>query len=254
MKVLAITQARVGSSRLPGKVTKLIGNGSILSVHLKRIQKAKLITGVKVATTNEDGVQEIIDICKSVGVQYHQGSLDDVLARFYYTAEPESPDYVVRLTSDCPLIDPEVIDSVIDVAITSDCDYVSNTLNPTFPDGIDVEVFKYSALVKAFNEAQLSSEREHVTPYIWKHSSEKGGNKFTSKSFEHDDDFSEVRLTVDTQEDFEVVSELVQLGGTDKTWQEYVNLLIENPKIQQINEKYKRNEGYDKSIQSEVNS
>jgi len=175
------------------------------------------------------------------------------LERFYLTALPESPEWVVRLTSDCPLIDPFEIDRVIQFAITNDLDYVSNTLQPTFPDGMDTEVFRFTALKRALKEAKLTSELEHVTPYIWKNSTYKGGKLFTSDCVMNDEDFSGVRLTVDTQEDFEVIEKLVELLGTDKSWHEYVTALHEHPDILKINKHFTRNEGYEKSINIDKN-
>lgn len=251
MKVLAITQARVGSTRLPEKIIKTINGETLLAIHLKRILQSKLITVLKVATTHEDGVEQITDICNTCGVGYYQGSLNDVLDRFYQTALPEKPEWVVRLTSDCPLIDPAVIDKVIQAAISNNLDYTSNTLNPTYPDGIDVEVFKFSALEKAHTDAILTSEREHVTPYIWKNSDLKGGTLFKAFSLENEEDLSAIRLTVDTAEDFEVIKKLIEIEGTQKDWKTYVNTLNNNPEIKAINQKYIRNEGYEKSINSE---
>jgi spore coat polysaccharide biosynthesis protein SpsF len=251
MKVLAITQARVGSSRLPKKILKTIEGESLLSIHLNRILQSKQITDLKVATTDENGVEQIIAICNDCGVKYYQGSLHDVLDRFYKTALPIDPDWVVRLTSDCPLIDPKVIDDIIMTAIANNVDYTSNTLNPTFPDGIDVEVFKFSALQKAFTDALLTSEREHVTPYIWKNSDIKGGNIFKAFSYENEKDYSSIRLTVDTIEDFEVIEKIIQIEGTSKDWKTYMNTLYNHPEIKEINQKYNRNEGYEKSINSE---
>lgn len=251
MKVLAITQARVGSSRLPEKIIKTVNGETLLAIHLKRILRSKLITKLKVATTFEEGVEQILDICKDCGVSYFQGSLDDVLDRFYHAASNENPEWVVRLTSDCPLIDPSVIDEILQSAISNNLDYTSNTLYPTYPDGVDVEVLKFSALEKAFKEAKLLSEREHVTPFIWKNSDLKGGTIFKAYSFENGEDFSSVRLTVDTAEDFEVIEKLITLEGTGKDWLTYVKTLNNNPEIKSINQKYKRNEGYAKSVNSE---
>lgn len=251
MKVLAITQARIGSTRLPEKIMKIVNGETLLEIHLKRILQSKLITKLKVATTIEPDAIQIVEICNKLGIETYRGSLNNVLERFYLTALPESPDLVVRLTSDCPLIDPIVIDRIINQAITSACDYVSNTLNPTFPDGIDVEVFKFTALEKAYREATLISELEHVTPYIWKNSIFKGGNLFSSDAVVNDKDFSTIRLTVDTIEDFHVIEKLIELLGTDKPWLEYVKKLEESPEIKQINSLYQRNEGYQTSINNE---
>lgn len=248
MKILAITQARIGSTRLPEKIIKTINGETLLEIHLKRILRSKLITKLKVATTTEQDAIKIVEICDQLSIETYRGSLNNVLERFYMAALSESPDWVVRLTSDCPLIDPLEIDKVINHAITNNFDYVSNTLHPTFPDGIDVEVFKFSSLERAYKEASLISELEHVTPYIWKNSSFKGGDLFTSDNVENDNDYSDIRLTVDTIEDFKVIEKIINLLGTDKPWLEYVKMLEYNPEILQINMQYQRNEGYQKSI------
>lgn len=251
MKILAITQARYGSTRLPGKILRTIGEKTLLEIHLARILQAKNITELKIATTTEDGAEKIIEIGNKCGVKSYQGSVDDVLERFYRTALPESPDYVVRLTSDCPLIDPDIIDQVIDNCIRNDVDYCSNTIIPTFPDGLDVEVFRFSALEKAFNEARLKSDREHVTPYIWRNSNLKGGNIFTSFNVEFSTDYSDLRMTVDTDKDFRFIEQLVEMLGTDKPWLSYVDFLTQHSEIKMINSEYLRNEGYQKSINND---
>src|SRR6056300_1392693 len=138
MKVLLITQARIGSTRLPGKVLLPIGEETLLSVHLKRLSKCTTINQIVVATTFEDGVDRLIDICKESEVDFHQGSLEDVLDRFYQTAFKYQPDWVVRVTSDCPLLDSRVVDQVVSKAIEGDFDYCANIITEDFPDGQDV--------------------------------------------------------------------------------------------------------------------
>jgi len=251
MKVLAITQARIGSTRLPGKVLKTVEGITLLELHLRRILKAKLIDKLVVATTNEKGVDGIEKVCKEMNIGVHKGSLENVLERFYGAAVNVKPDLVVRLTSDCPLVDPEIIDLVISKAISTGLDYVSNTLNPTYPDGIDVEVFKFESLEKAMNEANLKSELEHVTPYIWKNSTFNGGELFTSDCLINDTDYSKFRLTVDTEEDLKLIKKLISLIGSDKKWKEYVTILQKNPDIMKINLNQERNEGYQKSLNNE---
>lgn len=252
MKILAITQARIGSTRLPEKIMKKINGETLLEIHLKRILQSRMISKLRVATTTEPDAIQIVDICNNLGIEFYRGSLNNVLERFYLTALPEKPDWVVRLTSDCPLIDPIVIDKVINHAISNNFDYVSNTLQPTYPDGIDVEVFKFSALEKAYSEASHTSELEHVTPYIWKNSSFKGGNLFTSDCVANENDFSAIRLTVDTMEDFQVIEKLINLLGTDKPWLDYAKKMEDSPEIKQINAQFQRNEGYQKSINHEI--
>jgi len=248
MKVLAITQARYGSSRLPAKILKEVNGKTLLEIHLERILKSKLISKLKVATTIEDGADIIVGIASKLKVESYKGSIDDVLQRFYETAKPESPDYVVRLTSDCPLIDPAVIDKVIKVCIETESDYASNTLSPTYPDGVDVEVFRFSALEKAYNEVALKSDKEHVTPYIWRNSTFKGGKLFKSVNVENSVDYSRSRITVDTIEDFLLVKALIENLGTEKSFIEYVGYLENHKKIKVLNNQHARNEGYDKSL------
>lgn len=251
MKILAITQARIGSTRLPEKVLKKINSKTLLEIHLNRILQSKLINKLKVATTTEPDTYKIVAIADKLGIESFCGSIDDVLERFYLAALPENPDYVVRLTSDCPLIDSVEIDRVINECVSSGCDYASNTLEPTFPDGVDVEVFKFFALEKAYKEAVLKSDREHVTPYIWRNSSVKGGNTFKSFNVKNPEDFSEYRLTVDTPDDFNLIKKLIIKLGDDKKWQDYVGYLEQNPELLNINSKYERNEGYKKSLQKD---
>ena len=253
MKVLAITQARYGSTRLPAKILKEVNGVTLLEIHLRRILQARKVDQVKIATTDEDGSKYIIEVADKLGVDYHKGSVEDVLTRFYGTAEPEHPDYVIRLTSDCPLIDPSVIDYVIDYAIEGDYDYVI-TDPLEYPDGLDTEVFKFSALEKAFKDANMTSQREHVTPFIRNNGSAEGGVIFkTSRvpnpigKFNANDN----RITIDESEDFEVIRHLIQNLGIDKTWKEYIDYLKEHPDVKVLNKNFEYNEGYKKSLKND---
>lgn len=251
MEVLAISQARTGSSRLPNKVLKTIGGKTLLDIHIQRILKSTRIDQLLIATTIDPLDTKIAEIAKSNGLLFYQGSIDNVLDRFYQASLPVRPKWVVRLTSDCPLIDASLIDLVIDYAIEKDVDYCSNTLNPTFPDGMDVEVFKFSALTTAWQKAQLDSEKEHVTPYIHKNSTFNGKKLFTSINYESEVNFTDVRLTVDEPKDFEVIKLLIERLGFNGDWKEYTNLYIANKKISKLNAELKRNEGYEKSLKKD---
>jgi glutamate-1-semialdehyde aminotransferase/spore coat polysaccharide biosynthesis protein SpsF (cytidylyltransferase family) len=250
-KIVAITQARFNSSRLPGKVLLKIGGKTLLQIHIERILKSQKIDQVILATTFEQQSDQLIGIAKSLNVAFFQGSTENVLDRFYKSVKDHMPDYVVRLTSDCPLVDSEIIDQVVEKCISGDYDYCSNTLNPTFPDGMDVEVMKFSVLEKAWQNAIKISDKEHVTPFIWSNSTFKGGVLFKSSNFENDNDLSHYRLTVDEQADFELIKELVLTLGDNRPWRAYVDYLAKNPGNHAINSKFKRNEGYMKSIQFE---
>lgn len=249
MKIVAVTQARYGSSRLPGKVLKEVNGKSLLSIHLKRVLASKKINKLIVATTTEPEAKLIEEIAIENNCSVYKGSLNDVLDRYYQAVKDEKPDYVVRITSDCPLVDAEIIDAVISTCIQQNADYCSNTLEATFPDGMDVEVFRFSALETAWKEAILQSDREHVTPFIWRHSSAKGGDRFNGSVVYSTSDLSNIRVTVDTANDFDLINELILAIGDSASWKEYVRYLNEHPNLLTINSNTQRNEGLMKSLQ-----
>ena len=247
MKILIVTQARYGSTRLPGKILKKINNKTLLDIHLERLKKSLLANQVIVATTNELESKLIEEVAVNNDCGCYKGSLDDVLDRFYMAVKSHRPDYIVRVTSDCPLVDSNLIDELIKYITRNDVDYISNVLNPTYPDGFDCEVFTFQALERAWKEAVLKSDREHVTPYIWRNSTFHGGNLFKSHSYEGDKDFSNFRLCVDNAEDFKVIKKIVEAIGTEQSWEIYTKYLLNNKNIANINSHIKRNEGYQKS-------
>lgn len=251
MRVVAVTQARVGSTRLPAKVLKKIGNLTLLELHIQRILKSTKINQLIVATTTNPTDDAIVDLAKKCGVSYYRGSEQDVLDRFYQAVRDQQADYVVRLTSDCPLIDASLIDRIIDHTQNSKLDYCSNTLDPTYPDGQDVEVFTFEALERAWHEAKLTSEREHVTPYLWKNSTAKGGTLFTSENFSEGLNYGHLRMTVDEQNDLDVITQIINQLGNDRSWLEYATYLDASASLKKINEDTRRNEGYSKSISQE---
>ena len=227
LNVLAITQARTSSSRLPGKVLKKVGEQSLLEIHLKRLSKSKLVSKVMVATSTEEGDQSIVDVCNQLGIKSYRGSLKNVLDRFYQAALPQQTQYVVRVTSDCPLIDPQLIDQVIQCLLDSGADYCSNTLNPGFPNGQDVEVFKFSVLERAWKEANTDYDKEHVTPYIYRNSDFLGGTLFHAVAQNAESQkYADVRITVDTADDFEVIKLLIEKLGADTDWKTYADYYL----------------------------
>ena len=243
VNVVLVTQARLKSTRFPDKVLKEIDGVSMLGLHLRRLKKVKLAQKVVVATTMEEGVENILKIAENEQVGSFQGSLTDVLDRFYQAAIVYNPDYVVRVTSDCPLIDPELIDEVIKHTISGGFDYSSNTITEDYPDGQDVEVFKMDVLKEAWQEATLLSEREHVTPFIRKNCDVCGGERFVGSDYLAPANYNKIRMTVDQPEDLEVVSWLITGLGADRPWQDYVKYMIDNPD-RLVNAEIVRNEGY----------
>ena len=186
-RVLAVVQARYNSQRFPGKVVKKINNRTILEILIKRLSKSKHISKIVVACSKNRNDKKIINICKKLGIKYFSGSENDVLDRFYNVAKKYKASNILRITGDCPLIDFQIVDEVISNFFLKDVDYASNTNPPTFPDGLDVEIFKFSALKKAFKESINFSEREHVTPFI------RNNKKFKKFNLHNYKDYSSIR-------------------------------------------------------------
>ena len=166
MKYLAIIQARMNSTRLPGKVNFKINRIPILEHVINRVSRSKLIDEIVVATSLRKDNLPIINLCSNIGVLVYAGSEEDVLDRYYQVASILSAENIVRITADCPLHDPIVIDKIIQQHVESSADYTSNVMPATYPDGLDVEVLKINTLKVAWEKAKLKSDREHVTPYI----------------------------------------------------------------------------------------
>ena len=249
-RVILITQARIGSSRLPSKVMKEIGGISLLEMQLIRIMQCKTVDEIIVAIPSGDDQRPIQNICKKLGIQFYQGSEVNVLERFYLTGKKFKADWIVRITSDCPLIDPELIDHITNKVISGNKDYGSNTLVESYPDGQDIEVFKFSVLEDSISKVELNSDKEHVTPFIKRNCDTHQGTLYSSISFVSDIDYSSVRMTVDEVQDFEAISLLVSKFGIFSTWKEYTNYILNN--ISEFsNQKILRNEGYFRSLQND---
>ncbi len=247
--ILAVLQARVSSSRLPGKVLATIAGRPMLLHQIDRVSRARGLDELVVATSDGPEDDAIAALCHANGIHCARGSLDDVLDRFVTAARPFSPERVVRLTGDCPLADPAVIDTVIDFAIEGDFDYATNAIEPTFPDGLDVEVAKMGALEMAWREAALRSEREHVTPFLHKQP-----QKFRVGHFRSEPDLSAMRWTVDEPADLEFVRAVYdRLWPADPEFgmQDVLDLLQREPQLAQINASHTRNEGYAISLEND---
>jgi spore coat polysaccharide biosynthesis protein SpsF len=247
---ILITQARSGSTRLPGKVLKEINEKSLLQIHLDRLKKCESVSEIIVATTTNSEDQIIFEKAIEWGFSASKGSESDVLDRFYQAVKDKNADWIVRVTSDCPLIDPILVDDVINFVHLNNKDYGTNILIENYPDGQDIEVFKFSALEEAWKNAKLLSEREHVTPYIRNNTDVKGGNLFSAINYPCDFDFSKIRMTVDEIRDFELIKILINDLGTDKSWLEYTNYIIQN-NLTEINDSIIRNEGLLKSLKND---
>lgn len=249
MNVVAIIQARFSSARLPGKVMKEIVGKPMLELLVERVQRCRSINTIVVATGDTPANHSLINLARRIGCFVFVGSEDDVLDRFYRAAREYKADVVVRISGDCPLIDPRVIDEVVGFYIENadKFDYVSNVNPPTFPDGFDLWVFPFKILEKAWREAKLPSEREHVCPYIWKHP-----RKFRIGHVASPSDYSRERWSVDEPLDFEFVKavyEALYRGATEPfSAEEILSFVREHPEIDRRDARSERDEGYRRSL------
>ena len=232
MKIVAIVQARMGSSRLPRKVLKDLGGATVLDRVLSRLGRSRLIHESLVATTIEPVDDAIVEHCERTGRKVFRGSEQDVLDRYRRAAEYRNADVVVRITADCPVIDPKVTDATIRAFLDRRADYASNVRVRTFPRGLDTEVMTVQALERAWRESTKAYQREHVTPYIYENPSQ-----FKLHGIENDTDCSQHRWTVDTLEDLELLQTIyARFGGRDDFgWREVLELVEGDPSLTEIN-------------------
>jgi spore coat polysaccharide biosynthesis protein SpsF (cytidylyltransferase family) len=242
-ETVAIIQARMGSTRLPGKVLEDIGDEPMLWHVYERAQCASLVDRVVVATSTEPGDDAVASFCEERDVRCFRGSEEDVLDRFYRAAVDIGADAVVRLTADCPLLSPPVIDRVIRTYQSSDAEYVTNILEYTHPDGLDVEVFEFEALAVAWEEASEPEEHEHVTPYIRESnqfSAENVQNVLNLSVYQFVDEDTILRWTVDYPEDLEFVRAVYDRLTASGHWvfdqQSVLELLERAPELRDIND------------------
>jgi len=231
--VVAIIQARTGSTRLPGKVLEDLAGEPMLARVVDRTRRAKTLDATVVATTIQPVDDAIVRLCKERGWPFFRGSEEDVLDRYYHAASAFRANVVVRITSDCPLIEPEIVDRVVNEFLSHypEVEYVSNSLQRTFPLGLDVEVMSFGALKKAWQEDNNPAWREHVTPYIWHHP-----QKFKIRNVANDMDYSHMRWTVDTIEDLTFVRKIYNYFQNDTfSWREVLHLLEMHPEWLEIN-------------------
>jgi len=248
MKTIALIQARMSSSRLPGKVLQNITGQPMLMRVIRRAKQAKSLDSVAVITSTCEDDDAIEIFCKEHGIACFRGSLDDVLDRYYQAAIHFHADFVVRLTADCPLLDPKIVDKVVQTFHKGAFDYVSNTLECTYPDGLDTEIFRLETLEKAWKEARLKSEREHVTAYIYKQP-----ELFRLGSVKQEQDLSSLRWTVDTSRDLEFVGAIYNFIKQEEFGMDEILKLLEgHPEVTKLNSGQQRNEGYQKSLQEDI--
>lgn len=250
MHVLGILQARLSSSRLPGKVMKPLLGQPMLARQIERIRRAGRLDALILATSSDASDDPLEALCQELGMVCHRGPLDDVLARFWQAAQPYRPDHVVRLTGDCPLADPVLIDAVIGHHLASGADYTSNCLIPSYPDGLDVETMRWTALDAAHREARSPAEREHVTLFIHRRR-----DRFACENIAAPHDLSALRWTVDEAADFALVEAVYRAlypAKPDFTTADILAWLDANPAWRHHNTAHRRNEGLARSLATEA--
>jgi spore coat polysaccharide biosynthesis protein SpsF (cytidylyltransferase family) len=233
MKIVAIIQARMGSTRLPGKVMKGISSKPMLWHVLNRLSAAKSVDEIVIATTSNEQDKTLVEFAEEYGFKYFVGSENDVLDRYYQASKEYEADVIVRVTGDCPLVDPFIVDKVVQYYAEGSFDYVSNNNPPTYPHGLDIEVFSFKALEEAWRKSQADYQREHVTYYITEHP-----EIFKIGNVKNQADLSHLRLTVDEEADFilvsEVFSELFE-GNNIFLMEDILGLLEKKPHLIEIN-------------------
>lgn len=231
MKTIAIIQARMSSTRLPGKVLKPLAGDTVLGHVIRRVRLAKRLDGICIATTESPADEPIVTEAARLGVSCWRGSEPDVLDRYFGAARASGADVIVRVTSDCPLFDGALLDEMLAVFIaTPGLDYLSNVQVRRFPRGLDAEIFTFPALERAHREAAHFHEREHVTPYFYQNP-----ELFRLRSFENKEDLSAHRWTLDTPEDWQFIEAVYASLGTNPTTAEVLNLLNFRPELATLN-------------------
>jgi spore coat polysaccharide biosynthesis protein SpsF len=239
----------MSSTRLPGKVLLPLLGVPMLSRQIERVRQARSLDEIIVATSTAPADDMVAAECERTGVSCSRGSLDDVLDRFYRAVEPTLATVVVRLTGDCPLICPEIIDALVAFRENGQFDYASNAQQRSFPDGLDVEVMTRESLAAAWRQGQLPSEREHVTPYIWKRP-----QLFQIGAYRNPIDYSAMRWTVDERADYALVSRIFErLYPVNPRFRmaDVLHLLESEPALGQLNAGIAQNEGYQKSLDAD---
>ena len=239
MKIVAIVQARMGSTRLPNKVMKPIQGIPMIELLLSRLSRAKEVDQIIVATSVDERNQPLAEHVRKLGFACEQGSENDVLDRYVQAASKHQADTIVRITGDCPLVDSDLVDDCIRRFNQLSVDYLCNNYPPSYPDGLDIEVCSFKVLEQASREANSQFDREHVTPYL------RRPNRFKTATVKHSQDLSAMRWTVDEPVDFELISQVFRHfhPRTDFTWVEVLNLQLQQPNLFNINQHIIRNEG-----------
>ena len=243
-----IIQARMGSTRLPGKVMRLLdGINPSIFFTVEQLKNCPNIDKIIVATTTNPEDDQIESFCTKIGIDVFRGKSDDVLLRYYDCAKSFSLDSIIRVTADCPLIDPLIVEKGVSIFKNNDYDYVTNTFQRKFPDGNETEIFSFPALEKSNSLAKLPSEREHVTPFF-----KNNQDIFKMFNFEYDENLSGLRWTMDYEEDAVLISTLLKkIVNRPITMKDILQVLSDEPDLKKINGDHHPNEAFVKSLKED---
>jgi spore coat polysaccharide biosynthesis protein SpsF len=247
LKVGGLIQARMSSSRLPGKVLMNLIDNTVLGHVVNQVKASKCIDEVIVLTSDDISDNVIVEWCQNNDTKFFRGSLNDVLDRYYKAAIEFNIDSIIRITADCPLVDPDIIDEIYKRFSKDKYDFYS--LSGSFPDGLDCSIISLNALKKAWKSAKLKSEREHVSPYI-----EKNTELFKTGGYEKFNNMGHIRITLDEKKDFELLKHIFDNLYTKNSIiksKKVINFLNDNKDLLNINSKITRNEGYLKSLKND---
>ena len=247
-KISLIIQARLGSHRFRRKVLSKIKDKTMIEHVIERVKLAKNVDQIILCTTKNSEDKILLGIAKKLKIFSFAGDENDVVSRYFHSAKKFNADPIIRITGDCPLIDPNLITKMLQIFFSKKVDYLSNTIIPTFPNGLDVEIFTFNTIEKIYQNAYLKSDKEHVTSYIKNHPQE-----FKIYNYKNNIDLSDLRLTVDEKEDLKLIRKIFTLND-DKSkllLKDILKIISKNPEISKINSKYTRNKGYLDSLKKD---
>ncbi len=236
IEIAAIIQCRLGSTRLPRKIFLDLNGKPIIKHLVERLKKSKKIEKIIIATTLDTQDDQVCEWCEEESLDYFRGDTENVLSRFYHCAKRFNVSKIVRVTSDCPLIDPEIVDKTIELFSREEFDYASNNLKKTFPHGLDVEVFSYKSLETSYLNSSSKIEKEHITQFI-----RKRPNEFKLVNLSSKNNLSDIRITIDEKEDLILVRKIIDALGNEASYKDIENLFISSPELKKINENAKNN-------------
>ena len=250
-RTVAIIQARMQSTRLPGKTLMDLAGRPMIGLMVERVRRARRIDAICLAVDDTPASDVLAAFGEHAGLLVHRGEVDDVLARYAGAAATTGADVIVRLTGDCPFMDPAIVDDLIELCEHQQLDYCTNVLPPTWPDGLDVSVFTRAVLDAAAREAKLPSQREHVVPWMWENCSLKGSRRYRAANLPAATDLSHHRWTVDEHNDYEFAKAVATRLGDQVVvagWRDILRTVEQGPALAKINSHITRDEGYRRSL------